>query len=224
MYGNLVVGSNDAILKHARKVLEQNGTQVSPHVLGFYARLVNLVYYQGYPKSQEEKGVFCLCCTPLGLAEMMKDFLARRITLMLSQLEESGLIGYEPKVDVPEQFISGEKPFKKSKPFRITIDMKEVLFMDLEAIRWYFTEEERYVLNQGAYGVSRQDYCDQISLLEDTEEDNGIETVSMRELCQKIQKLSDEQWDHIQQYFPLPTAIDTEEFDESVWEREGVEV
>ena len=185
MNRNLVVGSNDAVLKHACKVLKDNGTRLSTHVLGFYVRLVNLVYYHGYPATNDDSGVFCLCCTPLGLSEHMKDFQAKRIMLMLSQLAESGLIIYEANVDVPDDKIFGEKPFKKSKPFRITIEMKEVLFMDLNAVLWYFNDEERFVLNQGAWHVSRQDYCDQISILDDSEDDN-IEAALMRELRQKI--------------------------------------
>lgn len=222
MNRNLVVGSNDAVLKHACKVLKRNGMRLSTHVMGFYVRLVNLVYYQGYPAADNDS-VFCLCCTPLGLSEHMKEFQTRRIMLMLSQLVESGLIKYEANVDVPDDMIFGEKPFKKSKPFRITIEMKEVLFMDLDGILWYFNDEERYVLNQGAWHVPRQDYCDQISILEDSE-DKEMGAALMRELCEKIQKLSDAQWDHIQQYFPLPTSIDEEEFDEGIWEQEGVEV
>lgn len=223
MHGNLVVGSNDAVLRYAQRVLTENGVQLSTHVLGFFIRLVNLVYYHGEPVAGDDNDIFCLYCTPLGLSEHMTDFAGRRITLMLSQLAEGGLITYEPNVNVPEDMVFGEKPFKKSKPFRVTINLKEVLFMDLNAIMWFFNDEERYVLNQGAWQVSRRDYCDQISFLADPEDDD-MGAVLMRELCEKIQTLSDEQWNHIQQYFPLPTTLDDEEFDESVWEREGVEV
>ena len=223
MHGNLVVGSNNTVLQHAQKVLAKNGVRLSTHVLGFYIQLVNLVYNHGELSAEGDSGTFCLCCTPLGLSEHMTDFPARRITMLLSQLADGGLIIYEPNVSVLDDKVFGEKPFKRSKPFRITIDLKEILFMDLNAILWYFNDEERYVLNQGAWHVSRQDYCDQISLLADPDDDD-MGAVLMRELCDKIQKLSDGQWNHIQQYFPLPTTLDDEEFDESVWEKEGVEV
>lgn len=94
--------------------------------------------------------------------------------------------------------------------------------MDLNGIKWFFNDEERYVLNQGAMGVSRKDYCEQISFASEmTVSEEGA--VLMKELCDKIQTLSDDEWDHIQQYFPLPTSIDDEEFDISVLESEGAE-
>lgn len=85
----------------------------------------------------------------------------------------------------------------------------------------FFSDEEKMVLNRLAVNVSNDECCEQ--LLFGAEVTGDEDCVSLfSSLREKVASLSVEEWDNLQSFLPFETSVLEEDFDESVFETEGV--
>lgn len=78
-----------------------------------------------------------------------------------------------------------------------------------------FDFEEKMVLNKSAVGVSKKAFLDQCSFSKAvTEDDECIALLSS--VAEKVEKLSDEEWEELKQYIPFDVPVLDADVDEAV--------
>lgn len=117
--------SNADVLRFAKLTSDNNNISLSTYCFGFYVALVRVVFEKGFYDNQT--GLFVLYCTPSGLAEFLPDYPLKRFSPLLSQLAKSGLLTYDSHVTVDPDLVCGRKPFKRSKPLKLLIDLSALL-------------------------------------------------------------------------------------------------
>lgn len=73
----------------------------------------------------------------------------------------------------------------------------------------YFDFEEKIILNRVGIGVSKKEGCDSISFGAKLTADEMLQATYLS-LLNKVNALSDEEWEDLQNYLPFDTIVDEE--------------
>lgn len=77
----------------------------------------------------------------------------------------------------------------------------------------YFDFEEKMILNNLGVGVSKSRCCDLITLGLKMATDTMIQD-TLNSLLNKVNALSDEEWEDLQNYLPFDVLVDDEDLDD----------